>query len=84
MAARWRKTGKHLHGATNLTTLLRGEVLHHLGARDDAVTLLRRHVVQQRKTLPHTLLRGRGEIVETGLFLQGLYPLRLRLTAVLI
>jgi hypothetical protein len=46
------------------------ELLHLLGALQDAPALLGRHIVELREAVAHALLGLRGEIAETGLIFE--------------
>jgi len=54
----------------DLRLLLRRKTLEHLAARQRALTLRLRHLVQPMQLIDQTLLRGRGKVVEAGIVVQ--------------
>lgn len=71
LAAFGRKIGELGHGAADLLALLGREVLHGFGAGKDTLALDRGHGIELREPLAHALLHLGGEIVKSGLTLEG-------------
>ena len=75
-AAIGRKAGELGHGSADLLAADRVEVLHGLGAGEDALALVGRHHVELGEAVAHALLDLRGELAEAGLALEGALLLR--------
>ncbi|XWK48558.1 hypothetical protein RBB78_14060 [Tunturiibacter empetritectus] len=72
----FRKPAKLLHRTANLLSLRQRETLHRFGAVKDPLALLRRHVIQLRQAIAHTLLGRQRKIAKAGLIFQSALLLR--------
>jgi hypothetical protein len=65
------KSTELLHGAANLLALGYGEVLHGLGALEEALALSIGHAIELGEAVEHALLGLGWQLAESGLVLEG-------------